>query len=50
MWNLTDTLIVYWTPLYSRYMGMYQPSGTQVEWYVADGGTQTSYYLQCIGQ
>ena len=48
--NLIVTFTVYWTPLYSRYMGVYTPSGTQVEWYVANGGTQTSYFLQCIGQ
>lgn len=42
--------IIYWTPLYTRYQGLYEPSGTQVEWYIANGGTQTSYVLQCIGQ
>jgi hypothetical protein len=44
-----DTSIVYWTPLYTRYVGLYQPSGEQAEWYVANGGEQSSYELQCIG-
>jgi hypothetical protein len=41
--------VLYWTPLYTRYVGLYQPSGEQAEWYVANGGEQSSYELQCIG-
>jgi len=48
--SLTNVLVVYWVPLYTAYSGLYEPSRTQVEWYVANSGVQHSYARQCIGQ
>ncbi|KAF2162878.1 hypothetical protein M409DRAFT_26733 [Zasmidium cellare ATCC 36951] len=40
--------VVYWVPLFTQYGGVYLPSNTGADWYIANSGAQTSYEVQCL--